>query len=114
MAETENEGACGAPLSNAELGGPVWESFRHRYRNQARPEELEIYPNLKQAWNEWQAAWAAAAKAENLTLMKTMTGVFDAVGDPAVFRGALASAIEKLETHNASNEGPALAAAPID
>lgn len=40
----------------------MWESFSARYHNAERA-ELERFPKLKAAWDEWQAAWCAGVEA---------------------------------------------------
>ncbi len=48
------------------LEGPMWEAFRHRYSpgNPAMADELEAFPKLKAAWEEWCVAWMAGAVSE--------------------------------------------------
>lgn len=49
MTEQKHDDACGASRSDAWLEGPMWETFGYRYSpgNPARPEDLEIFPKLK-------------------------------------------------------------------
>lgn len=39
-----------------------WEAFSVRYNNAER-DELECFPKLKAAWDEWQTAWCAGIEA---------------------------------------------------
>lgn len=39
-----------------------WEAFSARYQ-QAQKEELERFPKLQAAWEEWQSAWCAGIEA---------------------------------------------------
>lgn len=40
----------------------MWESFSARYSN-AQREEIERFPKLKSAWEEWQVAFTAGTDA---------------------------------------------------
>lgn len=66
MTEQKHDDACGASRSDAWLEGPMWEAFKHRYSpgNPARPEDLEIFPKLKDAWETWCVAWISGAATE--------------------------------------------------
>ncbi len=44
-----------------------WEAFSVRYNNAERA-ELERFPKLNAAWDEWQAAWCAGIEAHISTL----------------------------------------------
>jgi len=46
----------------------MWEAFSARYNN-AKPEELEYFPKLKAAWDEWVAAWCAGIEAHISTMV---------------------------------------------
>ncbi len=48
----------------------MWESFSARYHNAER-EELERFPKLKAAWDEWQTAWCAGISAHISTYVST-------------------------------------------
>lgn len=45
---------------------PMWEAFSVLYSpaNPARREELEIYPKLRAAWEQWQSAWQQGCDVE--------------------------------------------------
>lgn len=45
----------------------MWEAFSVRYNN-AKPEELDRFPKLKAAWDEWTAAWCAGIEAHISTM----------------------------------------------
>ena len=53
----DHEGA--APVCMADQ---MWLDFSARYSN-AQRDELEMFPKLKAAWDEWRLAWTAGADA---------------------------------------------------
>ena len=44
----------------------MWDTFSARYNNASR-HELELFPKLKAAWDEWQIAWYAGIEAHTST-----------------------------------------------
>lgn len=54
---------AGAAESRVEtLQHLCWDSFSARYHH-AEPAELERFPKLKAAWDEWKTAWCAGIEA---------------------------------------------------
>ncbi|MRR52406.1 MAG: hypothetical protein EG825_16125 [Rhodocyclaceae bacterium] len=44
-----------------------WDAFSARYHNAER-EELQLFPKLNSAWEEWKASWKAGIEAHISTL----------------------------------------------